>query len=168
MQQILKVISLKQKNNNESGCQWEGQLLNLESHLKNQCAKKIIPCNYHLVGCNFVGGNHDIKSHKDKSVTQHLELLYKIVLEQKSANHLLTQENMVLKTEQMKNKYRITRLELRTDPAYISVAELNPDSKPTLLVKICQKGIVYDKEMFYTHDHSQITDYCFVKVGDHS
>eukprot|EP01084_Bolivina_argentea_P065817 119991_1 len=167
------------KNNNESGCKWEGQLLNLESHLKNQCVKKIIACNYNLVGCNFVGGNHDIESHKDKSVTQHLELLYKIVLEQKSAIHLLTQENMALKTEQMKNKYMIKMLELtrtgpaltRTDPAYISVAELfnrYPDSKPTLLVKICQKGIVYDKEMFYKDDHSQITDFCFAKVGDHS
>ena len=56
----LNKMYMRCKNNNE-GCQWKGQLKDLNEHINNQCKKQKIKCEN--IGCKLMIKREDIKEH---------------------------------------------------------------------------------------------------------
>ena len=56
----------------ERGCQWEGELQNLEIHDKEQCAYKVVECEFRYAGCMASGTASEMKEHMELDTQQHL------------------------------------------------------------------------------------------------
>lgn len=70
--QIFRVTCL----NSKDGCQWSGELRQLEGHLQS-CKEMSIPCEYAEYGCNKVFKNKDMDHHLKSASTTHLLLMKK-------------------------------------------------------------------------------------------
>ena len=56
----------------ERGCQWEGELQNLEIHRKEQCAYRVVECEFRYAGCMASGTASEMKEHFERDTQQHL------------------------------------------------------------------------------------------------
>ena len=61
----------------ERGCQWEGELQDSEIHRKEQCAYRVVECEFRYAGCMASGTASEMKEHLESDTQQHLCLVAK-------------------------------------------------------------------------------------------
>ena len=62
------------------GCEWKGELANLENHLK-ECDKGVKECKYKDIGCEYKEEKEKMKEHEEKCDKLHLDLAMKFIKE---------------------------------------------------------------------------------------
>ena len=77
---IIYKIFLKYKIKCPYGCEWNGELENLENHLK-ECDKGLKECKYKDIGCEYKDEKEKMKEHEEKNDKLHLELAMKFIKE---------------------------------------------------------------------------------------
>ena len=66
----------------EKGCQWTGELRNLEIHIREQCAFNIVECEYRYAGCMVGMSAKEMREHLEHNAHHHLSLISKHFHEQ--------------------------------------------------------------------------------------
>ena len=66
----------------EKGCQWTGELRNLEIHIREQCAFNIVECEYRYAGCMVGMSAKEMREYLEHNAHHHLSLISKYFHEQ--------------------------------------------------------------------------------------
>ena len=66
----------------EKGCPWTGELRDLETHIREQCAFNIVECEYRYAGCMVVMSAKEMREHLENKSHHHLSLISKYFREQ--------------------------------------------------------------------------------------
>ena len=88
--------------NSDRGCDWTGQLKDLDDHCSHQCPKETIPCTLSEVGCETPLLREDLDVHIAKNQTQHFELAVKSIL--RLRQELATTQGKLQKVEEALSK----------------------------------------------------------------
>ena len=65
------------------GCQWEGELRNLEEHLAKDCGYVEVGCEFQVIGCGTKLLRNDVASHVEAGSHNHLLLVSTLCLRQR-------------------------------------------------------------------------------------
>ena len=135
-------------SNKESGCDWQGELGQLEEHVSTQCPLSYVKCEFSDAGCDAKVYRKDLPSHLEENMVTHMSLLARENRRLEEQDVLVTRENESLKREL---KYRKEQIEAirrqRDDPAFAACVP------PIVLcseLPAMEPGMVWRSEPFYS------------------
>ena len=143
--------------NNSDGCEWQGELRNLEEH-RTQCQKEKIPCNFQEIGCRVLVCRDSVKEHEAQDREIHLDCAMKTIVTVKKANSDLQQQlgNLQKVVEQNRQELKIEIAQCHCPPVTLHLLGLN-NVQPF-------QGKVWHTDCFYTHRQGYKVCLCFAAV----
>ena len=144
--------------NNSDGCEWQGELRNLEEH-RTQCQKEKIPCNFQEIGCRVLVCRDSVKEHEAQDREIHLDCAMKTIVNVKKANSDLQQQlgNLQKVVEQNHQELKIEIAQCHYPPVTLHLLGLNNDQSSF-------QGKVWHTDCFYTHRQGYKVCLCFAAV----
>ena len=157
-QQILKLEIICP--NSAEGCQWQGQLGEVESH-RSMCPKEMIPCQFIDIGCNEMMLRDATDEHQEKNKDKHLHCATLTINEMKRTDVAIRKQMQDLeeecreRIEELKKKYEgiIQRLREEISPCPPVVVRMINwwDKSDTLSLRDLFCHYTYVSSAFFSH-----------------